>query len=162
LLGLCALATCVKTAIDTYKENAEAKWPSVIATITRQAVGQSFVGRYNSRSVWYTQSELRYNVGGQELRSSIRSRTSSSQRAAMRKWVSQHQPGTSLAIRYNPQHHDIVVPDAGDMPESGPEAPDDLKMFFLFLLPSMGLITAGRALQRRQGDGQQVQTGFCD
>jgi len=149
LLGLCALATGVKTAVDAYKENAEAKWPRVIATITRQAVGESFVGRYNSRSVWYIQSQLRYSVGGQELTSSVRSRTSSSQRAAMRKWVARHQPGTCLAVRYDPKYHDIAIPDAGDMPESGPEAPDDLKMFLIFLLPCIALITAGRALQRR-------------
>ena len=149
LLGLCALATCVKTAVDAYQENAEAKWPRVIATITRQAIGESFVGRYNSRSVWYIQSELRYSAGGQELTSSVRSRTSSSQKATMRKWAARHQPGTYLAIRYDPQHLDIAIPDAGDMPESGPEAPDDLKMFLLFLLPSIALITAGWALQRR-------------
>lgn len=149
LLGLCSLTTCVRTVIDAYRENDEAKWPRVIATITRQAVGESFVGRYKSRSVWYIQSELRYSVGGQELTSSVRSRTSSSQNAPMRKWVARHQPGTYLAIRYDPQHHDTAIPDAGDMPESGPEAPDDLKMFLLFLLPSIALITAGRALQRR-------------
>ena len=67
----------------------------------------------------------------------------------MRKWVARHQPGTYLAIRYDPQHLDIAIPDAGDMPESGPEAPDDLKMFLIFLLPCIALITAGRALQRR-------------
>jgi Protein of unknown function (DUF3592) len=149
LLGLCALATCVRTVIDAYKESAEARWPRVNATITRQAIGESFVGRYHDRSVWYIQSELRYSVRGQELTSSVRSRTSSSERAAMRKWVAQHQPGTYLAIRFDPQHHDVAIPDAGDMPESGPEAPDDLKMFLLFLLPSIALITVGRALQRR-------------
>ena len=149
LLGLCALAICVRTVIDAYKENEEAKWPRVIATITRQAVAESFVGRYNSQAVWYIQSELRYSVGDQELTSSVRSRTSSSQKAAMRKWVARHQPGTYLAIRYDPQHLDIIIPDAGAMPESGPEAPDDLKMFLLFLLPSIALITAGRVLQRR-------------
>jgi len=148
LLGFCAAVAFARIAVDAYKENAETKWPRVIATITRQAVGESFVGRYNSRSVWYIQSELRYSVGGQELTSSVRSRTSSSQKAAMRKWVARHQPGTYLAIRYDPQHLDIAIPDAGDMPESGPEAPDDLKMFLLFLLPSIALITAGRALQR--------------
>jgi hypothetical protein len=148
LLGLCALATCVKTAVDAYKENAEAKWPKGIATITRQAVGESFVGRYKPRSVWYIQSELRYSVGGQELTSSVRSRTSSSEKAVMRKWVARHQPGTFLAIRFDPRHHDIAIPDASDMPESGPEAPDDLKMSLLFLLPSIALITVGRALQR--------------
>ena len=149
LLGLCAQATCVKTAVDAYKENAEAKWPRVIATVTRQAIGESFVGRYHDRSVWYIQSGLRYSDRGQELTSSVRSRTSSSERAAMRKWVARQQPGTFLAIRYDPRHHDIAIPDAEDMPESGPEAPDDLKMFLLFLLPSIALITAGRTLQRR-------------
>lgn len=67
----------------------------------------------------------------------------------MRRWASQHQPGTSLPVRYDPQHRNKVVPDAGDMPESGTQVPDDQKMILIFLLPSVALITVSRMLQRQ-------------
>jgi hypothetical protein len=158
-LGVCALVAIVKTAIDTYQENEHAKWPSVVATITQQTVRQAFAGKLNSsgtRYVWYIQSELRYSANGEELTSSIRSRVTESteQRAMMRTWASQHQPGTSLPVRYDPLHHSTVVPDAGDMPESGLQAQDDLKLILIFLLPSTALMTFGRVLQRRQARKQ--------
>lgn len=149
LLGLCAIVVVVKTAIDTYQESKNAKWPSVIATITQQSIQQSFEGRYNTISVWHIESNLRYRIDGQEVTSSIRSRTSSSERSLMRGWASQHPPGTPLPVRYDPQHHKTVVPDGGDMPQSGPQAPDDLKMSLLFLLASIALVTAGRLLEPR-------------
>jgi Protein of unknown function (DUF3592) len=148
LLGLCAIVAVVKTASDTYQESKNAKWPSVIATITQQSIQQSFEGRYNTISVWHIESNLRYRIDGQEVTSSIRSRTGSSeQRSLMRGWASQHPPGTPLPVRYDPQHPKTVVPDGGDMPQSGPQALDDLKLSLLFLLVSIALVTAGRMLQ---------------
>jgi len=38
---------------------------------------------------------------------------------------------------------------AGDMPESGPKAPDDLKGILLFLVLSGACMTIGRLLERR-------------
>jgi len=153
--GICALVAIVKTALDTYQEGRQARWPSVVATITQQTVRQSLAKGRNSRGhyVWYTQSELRYSIDGEELTSSIRSRVtySTEEGARMRKWASEHQPGTSLAVRYDPLHYNTVVTDAGDMPESGPQAQDDLKLIMVFLLPSIALVTTGRMLRRRLG-----------
>jgi hypothetical protein len=68
----------------------------------------------------------------------------------MRRWASRHPPGTPLPIRYDPQHHNIVVPEAGDMPDSGPQALDDLKAVLLFSALAVILVILGRLLQRRQ------------
>ena len=151
ILGVCALVAIVKTAVDTYQESKQSKWPITNATITYQTVREAIEPK-NYVKVWYIQSELRYSVDGEELTSTIRSRVtrSTEERGMMRRWASQHQPRTSLPVRYDPQHHNTVVPDAGDMPESGPQAPDDLNMILIFLLPSIALIAIGRALQRRQ------------
>jgi len=154
-LALCALVAVVKTATDAYQESKHAKWPSVLATVTQQTIQQTWSGRRNSSGthyVWHIQSELRYRVGGEELMSSVRSRVTDSteERAMMRRWASQHLPGTSLLVRYDPQHHNIIVPAAGDMPESGPQTPDDMKMVLIFLLLSIALFTIGRLLQSRQ------------
>jgi hypothetical protein len=146
----------VKIAIDAYQESEHAKWPSVVATITQQTV-RKFIDPKNRSEVWRIESELRYTLNGEELTSNIHSRTAgSTELRAMRSWVSQHPPDTSLPVRYDPQHHDTAVPDAGDMPESGPQVLDDLKAILLFLLLSIACITIGRVLQRRREEKSMV------
>jgi len=153
--GVCALVAIVKTVIDTYQESEHAKWPSVAATITQQTVRKIPAG---SHGEWYIESVLRYSVDGEELTSSTHSGGGAFwEEFSMRRWASRHPPGTSLPIRYDPQHHNTVVADAGDMPESGAQVPGDLKMILIFLLPSIALVATGRVLQRRQGLGQ---TGY--
>lgn len=146
--GLCAFVAILKTGIDTYQESKHAKWPSTVATITHETVRKIHAG---SRSEWFVEFALRYSVDGEELTSNVHSRGGAFwEEGTMRRWASHHPPGTSLAIRYDPQHHNTVVPDAGDMPESGPQVPDDLRMILFFLVLSLVLITFGPALQRRQ------------
>lgn len=149
--GVVALLMIVKTPIDVYRENKQAKWPSVVATITQQTVRKGIDAR-NRSEVWHIESEVRYTVDGDTLTSNIRSGNSgvTTEQRAMRGWVSQHPPGTSLPIRYDPQHRSTVVLDAGDMPESGSQVPGDLKMLLIFSVLSVTLITIGRVLQRRQ------------
>jgi hypothetical protein len=142
-----ALLMIVKTATDTYQESKQAKWPSVVATITQQVV-RKYSGRHD---VWRIESEVRYSVDGETLTSNMHSRVGGfTELRAMRSWASQHQPGTPLPVRYDLQHHNTVVPDAGDMPESGSQVPDDLMTVLIFLLLSIALVTIGRILQRRQ------------
>jgi hypothetical protein len=141
------LLMIVKTAIDTFQESKQAKWPSVVATITQQVV-RKYSGRHD---VWRIESEVRYSVAGEKLTSNLHSRVGGlTELKAMRSWAAQHQPGTSLPIRYDPQHHNTVVPDTGDMPESGSQVPDELMTVLIFLLLSTALVTIGRVLQRRQ------------
>jgi len=147
LFGLCALVMIFKTATDTYQESRQAKWPSVVATITQQIV-RKYSGRQDA---WRIESEVRYSVGDEKLTSNIHSRSGDfAEQKAMHAWASQHQPGTPLLVRYDPQHRYTVVPDAGDMPETGPQAPGDLIVLFIFLFLSIALVTIGRWLQRRQ------------
>ena len=144
--GVVALVMIVKTPIDVYRESRQAKWPSVVATITQQVV-RKYSGRHD---VWRIESQLRYAVDGEKLTSDIHSRVGDfTELKAMREWASQHQPGTSLPIRYDPEHHNTVVLDAGDMPETGPQVADDLKMLLIFSVLSVTLVTIGRVLQRR-------------
>jgi hypothetical protein len=138
----------VKAAVDAYREREHAEWPSVVATITQQTVRKIPAG---NRGEWYIESTLRYEVDGEELTSSTRSQGGAFwEELSMRRWASQHRPGTSLPIRYDPQHHNSVVVYAGDMPETEPQAPDDLKAILVFLFLSVACITIGRVLRRRQ------------
>jgi hypothetical protein len=144
--GLVALIMILKTPIDAYRESQQAKWPSVVATITQQVV-RKYSGR---QDVWRIESEVRYSVDGEVLESSIHSSVGSSgEERDMYGWTSQHPPGTSLPIRYDPRHHNTVVLDAGDMPESGSQVPGDLQGFLIFSVLAITLLTIGRVVQRR-------------
>jgi hypothetical protein len=146
--ALCALAMTVKTGIDAYRENKQAQWPSVVATITRLTVQKIPAG---SHGEWYIEFVVRYSVDGEELTSSTRSHGGAFwEELYMRRWASRHPPGTPLPIRYDPQNHSKVVLEAGDMPESGPQAQDDLEAILFFSALAVILVILGRLLQRRQ------------
>ena len=137
----------VKTPIDSYQESKQANWPSVVATITQQTVRRTYSRGYQ----WHIETEVRYTVDGEELTSSIHSRVASSgEERDMYRWASQHPPGTPLRLRCDPQHHNMVVLDGGDMPESGSQVPGDLQMLLIFSVLSVTLVTIGRVLQRRR------------
>lgn len=146
--ALCALVMAVKTGIDASRESKQAKWPGAVAIITRQTVQKIPAG---SHGEWYIESVVRYSVDGEELTSSTRSHGGAFwEESSMRRWAERHPPGTPLPIRYDPQHHNTAFLEAGDMPESGPQAADDLKAIFLFSALALTLFIAGRLLQRRQ------------
>src|SRR6266851_3018523 len=128
-VGVVALLMIVKTPIDIYQESKQVKWPSVVATITQQTVRRPYSIGYQ----WHIEAAVRYTVDGEELTSSNHSRVASSgEERDMYRWASQHPPGTPLPIRYDPEHHDTIVPDAGDMPETGSQVLGDLQMLLIF------------------------------
>jgi len=146
--GLFAAVMIVATCIDAYRENMHAKWPVAVATIAQETVQKIPAG---SRSEWFIELVLLYRGDGRELASSARSRGGAFwEEFSMRRWVSRHPPGTSLQIRYDPQNHNSVVPDAGDMPEAGPQALADLTATLFLSALSFVLIFIGRWRQRRQ------------
>ena len=119
-----------------------AKWPGVVATITKQNVRQFRNGRDEA---WRIESQVRYMVGGVELTSNVRSGIGGFlDERAMRKWTSQHPSGTPLPIRYDPDHNNIAVPDMGAMPESGTQVQSDVKSVLFFFILSIILLTVGR------------------
>jgi hypothetical protein len=148
LFILCALAMIIATVIDAYKEYKRAKWPRVSATITKQTVRHFMNGRHEA---WRIESEVHYPVEGLEITANVSSGIGNVlDEKAMRRWTARHPPGSSLVVRYDPEHHDTVVPDtAEDMPKSEPQVPDDLKGVLLFLVLSATCITMGRLLERR-------------
>jgi hypothetical protein len=144
--GVVALLLIVKIPIDNYREKKQANWPSAVATITQQTVRRTYSKGYQ----YHIETEVRYLVDEKEQTSSIHSRVASSgEEREMYQWASQHPPGTRLPIRYDPQHHDTVVPDAGDMPETGSQVPGDWQMLLIFSVLSVTLIAIGRVLQRK-------------
>jgi hypothetical protein len=145
--GVVALLLIVKIPMDVYRENRQAQWPSVVATITQSNVRRTYRKGYEYR----IEAEVRYLVDGKEQASIIHSRVASSgDEREMYRWVSQHPAGTPLPIRYDPDHHDTVVPDAGDMPETGSQVPGDWQMLLVFSALSVTLIAIGRVLRGRQ------------
>ena len=147
LFVLCTVVMIVKAPLDAHQENKHAKWPTVLAAIRQQTVRETYHRGYE----WQIETEVRYTIDGEELTSSIHSRVASyGEERDMYRWASQHPPGTPLPLRYDPQHHNRVVPDGGDMPESGSQAPGDLQMLLIFSVLSVALLTIGRMRQRRR------------
>jgi hypothetical protein len=147
ILVFCALVLIAMTAIDAYKENVHAHWASAVAIITQESVRKIPTG---SRGEWYIEATVRFSVGGEEHRSSTRSGGGAFwEEFPLRRWASQHPPGASLSIRYDPQHPGNIVPDAGAMPGSGPQAEQDLGLALLFVFLSAACMTIGRMLDRK-------------
>ena len=71
-------------------------------------------------------------------------------------------PGTPLPIRYDPEHHDIAVPDAGNMPETGSEVLGDLQMLLIFSVLSITLLTVGRVLRSRREESNMLNRSMAD
>ena len=146
--GFLALVLILITGIDAYRENKRAKWPTTVATITQESLRRIPAG---SHGEWFIELGLRYTVEGEELASSAHTYGGAFwEEFSMRRWVSHHPPGDSLPIRYDPGNPRMVVLDAKDMPESGPQAPEDLKGVLLSSVLSASMLLISRSLQRRQ------------
>ena len=146
ILVFCCMVLIVKTPLDIYKEKKQAQWPSVLATIEQRTVQRTYSRGYQ----WHIETEVRYTVDGEELTSTLHSRTASfGEKQAMYQWASQHPPGTPLPLRYDPQHHNMVVSDGGNMPASGSQVPGDWQMLLIFSVLSVTLIAIGRVLRRQ-------------
>lgn len=156
--GVVALLLILKIPIDVYRDNRQAKWPSVVATITLSTVRKTYHKGYE----WQIETEVRYLVNGKEQTSRIRSRVASGDEREMYQWVSQHPPETQLPIRYDPGHRDAVAPDAGNMPETGSQVPGDLQMLLIFSVLSITLITIGRVLRSRREENSILNRSTAD
>jgi hypothetical protein len=145
---LCAFIGILKISVDAYRENQQSNWPRGVATITQRTVRKIPTG---NRGEWFIELALRYDVSGEEMASSTRSRGGAFwEEISMRRWAAGHPLGTPLRIRYDPQHPLVVVPDEEDMPESGPQVPDDLKMILLFAILYAACVNLARLFQGGQ------------
>ena len=156
--GVVALLLIVKIPIDVFRDNKQARWPSVAATITQSTVQKSYHKGYE----WQIETDVRYLVNGKEQTSSIRSRVASGDEREMYQWVSQHPAGTPLPIRYDPEHHGAVVPDAGNMPETGSQVLGDLQMLLLFSVLSITWTIIGRVLRRWREESNMLNRSMAD
>ena len=149
--GLCALVFLLKTALDSDRENKHAHWPSAVATISQRQVRQFMNGRDEA---WRIECDVRYSVDGKEVAANVHSGIGGFlDEKPMRGWASQHAPGSTLRVRYDPQHPATAVPEARELPASGPEAPGDLKAFLVFSILFISLISIDRSLQQRARSG---------
>jgi len=139
----------VKSALDADRESKHAHWPSAVATITQRQVVQFMNGRDET---WRIESAVRYMVDGTEIAANVRSGIGGFlDEKPMRRWASQHPPGTMLCVRYDPQHPEAAVPNAMAMPGSEPQAPDDLKATLVLSILSLSLISINRFSLRKAG-----------
>jgi hypothetical protein len=149
ILVFCTLVMMIKLAIDKNRETTRASWRTAEAIIRRQNVREFMNGRHQA---WRIESEVTYPVGDTTLTTVVQSGIGEYlEERTMHRWASQHPPGTTLFIRYDPEHPATAVPDTvSGMPESGPQVPEDVKGILLFMLLSLAAFTAARWFRPRQ------------
>jgi hypothetical protein len=149
--GLCAVFVLIATACDAWREHAQESWPKATATIEQGSVDsyRAFKSA-GGGTMWFIRCRIRYLAGAEEVRGSIRSRStaSASDTELMRQWVARHEPGTQLMIHYNPDEHKTAVLTATDMPYAGPRTPDNLILLLIASSACVVLLTTAKLLRR--------------
>ena len=163
--GLCTIFASVVTVAQAWQEHAQARWPEVIAHVDRCAMVQTSTGR---RESYYIRCRFGYEVGDEQNVATIYSNNVPSpkvwqyppnQIAPYEKWVSEHPPGTPVAVRYDPGNHAKIARMTIDMPRGGRRTPNNIKLLQAFagsfvVLLTIALIT--RPQSSRQSEYPSV------
>lgn len=135
LASLCTLLALVVTALEAWREHAQAQWPEATARIRECAVDQ-----YTAHPEDYLiECSIEYPVGADIVHSKVRSRTTPAPRQViwaypadtfdrMQQWVAAHRAGTPLTVHYDPADPTRAALLATDMPLGGPRTPGNLKL----------------------------------
>ena len=132
---LTTLFALVATAVDAWREHTQSAWPAADATVQRCSIEPYRPLRSGGRAVvWRIECSIRYVADSEQVSARIRSRSVSSWSSStqqMSDWVAHHRAGSSIAIHFDPAHHQTAVLTATDMPFAGPRTPDDLKLLLI-------------------------------
>lgn len=135
-LGLCTVFAAVITAVHAWQERERARWPEVTAHVERCDL--AIYSRRRKRSSYYVSCSVEYPAGGAMIVSHVSSRSTPAPDRViwqpqpifqqMQDWVARHPPGTPMAVHYDPANPQRAALIATDMPQGGPETPDNLKL----------------------------------
>jgi hypothetical protein len=154
--GLCAAFALVVTAADAWREHVQAGWRAATATIERRSVDQYRTFKSSGGYItWHIRCRVRYFADAEEVETSIRSRSTNSQRDAgwMQQWVDRHEPGSTLIVHYDPDNHNSAVLTETDMPYAGPRTPDNVKLALISSTVCVMLLAVAKLLRRRSPEG---------
>jgi hypothetical protein len=133
--GLCTLLALVVTALEAWREHAQAQWPEVTARI-----GECGVDQYPAHPEDYLiECSIEYPVGADIVHSKVRSRTTPAPSRVlwaypadtfdrMQQWADAHPAGTPLTVRYDPADPTRAALLETDMPLGGRRTPGNLKL----------------------------------
>lgn len=149
--GLCAVFALVVTAGEAWGEHVQQSWPVATATLRR-----CNVDRYKSMHnevTWRIICNVSYFAQGDETAARVTSHSAfaGADVQAMTDWVNQHQPGSSISVRYDPANHRKALALPTDMPFSGPRTPHNVVLLLSFFLGCIVLFTIGKALRASSG-----------
>jgi hypothetical protein len=145
--GLCTVFALVATAADAWREHAQESWPVATATLHRCTVD-----RYKSMHnevTWRIICNVNYFAQGDETAARVTSHSAFARAdvQAMTDWVNEHQPGSSIKVRYDPANHKKAMALPTELPYSGSRTPNNLVLLLGFFLGCMVLLTAGKVLR---------------
>ena len=151
--GLCTIFVLIVTVADAWQEQQQQTWPETTATIERCSVNPHIPLRSATRTpVWHIQCRIAYSVGSSEVKTSIRSRSTTSSWGGstqrMHQWITEHRSGTPIMIHYDTQKPTTAVLTATDMPYGGPTTPDDLKLLLIVFCSFVFLLLLAKYLRQ--------------
>jgi hypothetical protein len=147
--GLCTIFALVVTVGQGWIEHSQQSWPEATATITDCDVVPYYRYDRNRSGILLIECKIRYLAGDNSVETKLRSAssTSQSQILLMNQWVNDHEPGSSIAIRYNPRFPQKAVLTVTDMPLSGPHTPNNLKLLLFAAISCIFLLAVARFMR---------------
>jgi len=132
---LCTLLALVVTALEAWREHAQARWPEVTAQI-RECTADQYPAHPED---YLIECSIEYPVGADIVHSKVRSRTTPAPSRViwaypadtfdrMQQWVDAHPAGTPLTVHYDPADSTRAALLSTDMPLGGPRTPGNLRL----------------------------------
>jgi hypothetical protein len=157
------LAAIIFFVSDRREEQQRAGWPRATARVQRCDVERVHSRIRNSGGPsWHIQCSGRIDVDGTAVRVSLRSH--GVYRAAevqeLRAWVARHDTGSSVSVRYDPEHPRSAIPEPSSMPHVESRVPGDTELGIVFGAGGALLFLAAAIVRRRANAGPGVSGPF--
>ena len=161
-VGLCTLFALVVTAAQAWQERGRARWPEVTAHVERCDL--TIYSHRRKRNSYYVNCSVKYPAGGAIVVAHVSSRSTPAPSQViwqpqpvfqqMQEWVDRHPAGTPIAVHYDPANPQSAVLVTTDMPQGGPQTPDNLRLVEVgtascFVLLGIGWAVWPRSTSRR-------------
>jgi hypothetical protein len=151
---LCSVFALIATAGVAWREDVQASWPEVTATIEKCSVDlRSMDGRYGHNLGWWLRCQIGFRVGTDQIETKISSshrgsRPSFEYPELMNQWANDHPTGSAVAVRYNPTNRKAAILAREYMPNGGPRTPNNLKVLLAFSIACVSLLIIAKLFRR--------------
>ena len=150
--GLCTVFALLVSVGEAWQQHVRQSWPETTATIKSCDVGPYVTWRKNAGASQVIDCRIHYVIDDKviETRLLSRSAVAASVIQQMVDWANDHAPGSSIAIRYDPQKYNRAIPAiTTDMPYGGSTTPNNLRVVRMFSILCVVLLAISWMLRPR-------------